>query len=173
MDVYVESNFVLELVLRQEEREAARGMLALAEGGRIDLAIPAFSLMEPLTTIIDRNKHRAGLARRVNVELVQLRRSEGLSAEVDRAKAAPLLLLEIGTRQLDALEGVIRRLSANTRILPLDFPPLHLSFELQPEFDLEPGDAVVLASVLRDRELRVTEASCFVTQDKRISRLRA
>ena len=39
---YVESNFVLELALEQDEAESCRDILSLCEAGRLDLVIPAF-----------------------------------------------------------------------------------------------------------------------------------
>ena len=44
MTVYVESNFVLEQSLQQEECDSCARILDLASTGRILLAVPAFSL---------------------------------------------------------------------------------------------------------------------------------
>lgn len=43
MIVYVESNFVLELALRQEEHGACERILEHAEANHIELVIPAYS----------------------------------------------------------------------------------------------------------------------------------
>lgn len=55
MDVYVETNFVLELALLQEQQESCQKLLDLAEAGRINLILPAFSLTEPYETLIRTN----------------------------------------------------------------------------------------------------------------------
>ena len=47
MRVYVESNFILELVLEQEQRHACEEILTLAAGRTIELALPAFALIDP------------------------------------------------------------------------------------------------------------------------------
>ena len=47
MTVYVESNFVLEQALQQEQSESCDSLVRLAEAGDISLVIPAFSLAEP------------------------------------------------------------------------------------------------------------------------------
>ncbi|MGB6295983.1 MAG: hypothetical protein WBF90_07325 [Rivularia sp. (in: cyanobacteria)] len=44
MDVYVESNFVLELALLQEQHKSCQELLDLAEIKKIRLIVPAFSL---------------------------------------------------------------------------------------------------------------------------------
>lgn len=51
MRVYVETNFVLELALRQEQNESCEALLRLAEASRIGLVVPAFSLLEPYATL--------------------------------------------------------------------------------------------------------------------------
>ncbi len=58
MDVYVESNFVLELALLQEQYKSCQELLDLAESKKIRLIVPAFSLAEPYETLIRNNKKR-------------------------------------------------------------------------------------------------------------------
>jgi hypothetical protein len=47
MNIYVETNFVLELVFEQEQHISCEQMLALCESGRSPLIIPAYCLAEP------------------------------------------------------------------------------------------------------------------------------
>jgi hypothetical protein len=50
MFVLAESNFVLELALRQEQFQHAERILELAEEKHIRLVVPACSLIEPYQT---------------------------------------------------------------------------------------------------------------------------
>ena len=47
MNIYVETNFVLELVFEQEQHTSCEQILALCESGRSRLIIPAYCLAEP------------------------------------------------------------------------------------------------------------------------------
>lgn len=47
MNVYVESNFVLQLALLQEFHASCEAIVNLCEAGCARLVIPAFSLIEP------------------------------------------------------------------------------------------------------------------------------
>lgn len=47
MIVYVETNFVVEIALEQEERGEASEIIALAEKGDVELAFPILSLRNP------------------------------------------------------------------------------------------------------------------------------
>jgi len=50
VNVYVESNFVLERALEQEQSETCEELIRIAAAGSIHLAISAFSLVEPHIT---------------------------------------------------------------------------------------------------------------------------
>lgn len=56
MNVYVESNFALELTFEQEQRASCEALLELASQKSIMLMIPAFSLVEPYGRIHSRLK---------------------------------------------------------------------------------------------------------------------
>ena len=58
MNVYVESGFVLTLALQQDDHRAAERILRLAQGRRIALKIPSFSLSEPFATVQNRANNR-------------------------------------------------------------------------------------------------------------------
>jgi hypothetical protein len=51
VNVYVESNFVLELALLQEQHASCEDILRLCEAGKAQLIIPAYSLAEPHETL--------------------------------------------------------------------------------------------------------------------------
>ena len=54
MIVYVETNFVVEVALEQEEHGEASASIALAEKGDVELAFPNFILAEILRTTEER-----------------------------------------------------------------------------------------------------------------------
>ena len=60
MTAYVESNFVLEHALQQEQSDACNGILDLAASGRISLVAPAFSLSEPHQALALKERAGAG-----------------------------------------------------------------------------------------------------------------
>ena len=58
MNVYVESNFVLELALLQEQSASGEAILRLGEEHRVHLVVPAYALVEPYETLARRHKQR-------------------------------------------------------------------------------------------------------------------
>ena len=58
MNIYIESNFVLELALVQEQEASCENLLQVCEAGRAKLIIPAYSLVEPYETLVRRHTQR-------------------------------------------------------------------------------------------------------------------
>ncbi len=110
MIVYAESNFVLELALGREEAEAAEWILRRTEEGVCRLALPALALYEPFSTITARDRAQAQLARSLNDQLSELRRSAPHEEAVAALRRAPEILLDIGRSEMTLLEETIARL---------------------------------------------------------------
>src|SRR5271157_3172471 len=76
MKVYVESNFVLEQSLQQEECDSCAEIIDLASKGRISLVVPACSLAEPHVAISGKEKTRSRLSNDLRAQLFELGRSK-------------------------------------------------------------------------------------------------
>ena len=74
--VYIESNFVLEIALEQEQSSAASSILSLAEYHQIELAYPSFILSEPFECIVRARRERNTLQRSLVNVLNNLKRSK-------------------------------------------------------------------------------------------------
>jgi hypothetical protein len=76
--VYVESNFVLEIVLEQEQHQACEAILTLAESRAIELALPAFALVEPYESMVRDERDGRLLAQRLRASATQLQRTASI-----------------------------------------------------------------------------------------------
>lgn len=166
MIAYVESNFVLELALRQEEHEACQQILRRAETGQVQLVVPAFSLVEPYETWHRRAREREDLRDRLESELRQLSRSERYAQVLEGSTRITGLL----TRSLDEdkkrVDEVCRRLTSVATVVNLDDHAVDRSLDLQDTRDLSPQDAFVYASVVSHLQtMTPEEPKIFVTRD--------
>lgn len=75
MNVYVESNFVLEQALEQEQCESCLELTRIATDGSIRLVVPAFSLVEPHIALMRKQSERNRLSAELQKQLFELRRS--------------------------------------------------------------------------------------------------
>lgn len=85
MIVYVESNFVVEIALEQEDAAAALDILSEAERHNVTLAIPEFSITEPISTVTTRGRNRQRLSATLNDQVRELSRSIPHQASVDHS----------------------------------------------------------------------------------------
>jgi hypothetical protein len=166
--VYVETNFVLEICFRRPEAEAATEILGLAERKLVDLAIPAFCLVEA------RGPVQAELKRadRLTDEL------DAFSAQADRFRQSglPSAPLTYAARLLETLESVEWPAFANAltgvlsaaRLIPLDHGSIRGSHIFASALGLDRWDAAVFACVWDEAVHRRPDGLLvFVSSDNR------
>jgi predicted nucleic acid-binding protein len=83
LNIYVETNFVLELVFEQEQSESCEKILQLAEANRVKLTLPAYSLAEPHEKLNRQATARKKLQDSLNIELRQLSRSKNYTSRIE------------------------------------------------------------------------------------------
>jgi predicted nucleic acid-binding protein len=164
VNVYVESNFVLELALLQEQHAACEEILYLCESGRARLVVPAYCLMEPYEPLVRRQADRRQLKSTLDSQFRQIVRTALYRDRLLELETATALLLESATDDLSRLETVRSRLLAGAEVAPLEGPVLARAVAQRATRELTAQDAVVYASILVHLE-RTAGPSCFVTSD--------
>lgn len=165
MRVYVESNFVLEAALAQEQAAACGKILDLAEQRSVDLFLPAFCLAEPYHTLGGRHIQRQELSQRLGRELQQLSRSAPLTEQTNAHREAVAFLTRVGEDEALRHRQATKRLLTSAQLLPLDREVIERSWDLELNHDLTGPDAIVLASVLMHLERARSGDSLFLTKN--------
>ena len=119
MIVYIESNFVLELALLQEEHRSCDSIVSLAESLMIDLAIPAFSLFEPYEVWHRRAGERTELYERLSQEMGQLARTEPYTKTVEDLGGPASILVRSGDEDKRRLDLTLGRILDCAVVIPL------------------------------------------------------
>jgi predicted nucleic acid-binding protein len=163
--VYAESNFVLEIVLAQEQHAACKDFISLADRHEVELVLPAFSLFEPYTTLERRKQERHKLREQLERELTQIRRTQAFAKEAS-ASSLPALLVESTQEAADQFNAARGSLLRIARLLPLTTDVLRAAVVAEVTHDLAFPDAIVLASVLDDLALTPSPA-CFLNRNTR------
>lgn len=165
MSVIVESNFVLELVLEQEQFESCMQLLEMAESGTIQLVLPAYCIVEPYETLGRHHRDRKRVRTDLTRELEQLSRSTS-SAKHARASADVLsLLMESANVETERVAEFRHRLCAATTVVPLTVEVLREAAVYQAIHDLSAQDAVVYASLVAHLESALPSDACFVSKN--------
>ncbi|MDE0459501.1 MAG: hypothetical protein OXI15_19595 [Chromatiales bacterium] len=167
MNVYVESNFVLELALLQEQSTSCEEILGLGETSGVQLVVPAYSLAEPYETLTRRQRQRKRLKEELDAELRQIARTATYAERLDGFRDVTALLMNIGDEESKRLEEVCSRLTKAAEVIPLDASVLSASTQYQRIHGFAPQDALVYSTVLSHLEQARATRSCFLNRNSR------
>ncbi len=167
MIAYIESNFVLEVALLQEQHPSCDSIVRLAESRTIDLAIPAFSLFEPYEVWRRRAVERTELYRRLDLEMRRLARTESYAQTVEDLKDLASILVLSGDEDKRRLDQIVSRILDCAIVIPLQAETLRAAIQYQDSLDVSPQDSVVYASVIAHLSATSPGPKCFLNRDRR------
>jgi hypothetical protein len=167
MTVYVESNFVLEQALQQEQSESCDSIVNLAATGDISLVIPAFSLAEPHQALRQRESARIRLCNDLRPHLSELGRSKPYRGIPEDFSSLATILEKSGDRERDGLHRATSALLQTAEVIPLDGIIIASAGELRAAFQMPGQDAIVFASVLRHLAETAPKESCFLNRNSK------
>jgi hypothetical protein len=167
MTAYVESNFVLELALQQEECDACSAIVELASQGRLVLVVPAFSLAEPHVAIAGKEKARNQLRRDLDAQVRDLARSKPHHTVPTDFAAFAAVLADSAQFERDGVRDSVLDLVQRAEVIALDAVILKSALDIQAEFAISGQDSIVLASVLAHLHAHRPPQSCFLNRNTR------
>jgi predicted nucleic acid-binding protein len=168
MIVYVETNFVIELALEQEEVLAAEAILKLAESGKITLAFPSFILAESMENILRKRAERNSLHSSLVRVLKELQRSEPHKRIMVDLEAVTTVLRDSHIRELDLLYATFNRLFNIAECLDLNTFAFRSALAYQKTFALLPKDSMIYSAIIANLQTRpIGEKKCFISRDKK------
>lgn len=167
MIVYIESNFVLELALQQEDSESCSNIMDMAERDLITLVIPAYCLVEPLIAWNRKSTNRRILQEQITTELSQIGRSKpytGLVEELQRVTSELVRVTEEGSSRLN---DALNEITSAAHVITIDSNVIESAGDIRRRLSLGPQDAVVYASVLAHlgTSTDIKRTKCFLNTD--------
>lgn len=169
MNIYVESNFILEMALKQEQYQSCEQIVVICETQKAQLVIPAYCVVEPYGTIRSfANKRQSIINGSVKTELKQLSRSE-----VYRDDANTLLqnltsiLIQSIEEEKRTLRQTIDKILSVAEVIPLETSILAAALEFESGFNLSPQDSIVYASVISHLSTTEVDKKCFLNRNSR------
>jgi ribosomal protein L17 len=165
--VYVETNFVLELALLQEEHSSCEKILKLCEARKAQLVIPAYSLVEPFEKLGRSSAKRKALQDELDREVAQIGRTKAYAQDAKKLKKLADSLLRAST-DMDRknLEKVRTRIFDVADVIPLDAELLRSARKFEKRLSFASSqDAIVYASVVLHLDKSKPTMSCFLSKD--------
>ena len=167
MIVYVETNFVLELVFAQEQYASCEQMLALCEAGDANLAVPAYCLAEPHEKLTRQANSRRKLQQDLQGELRQLTRTGSYSERIGTIEKIEGLLAQSIQEEQRRFTHYRDRLLKTAEIVPLTVEVLQYAARCEVPFGLSPQDAIVYASVITHLRAQSPSICCFLNKNSK------
>lgn len=167
MNVYAETNFVLEMALKQEYYYDCQKIMELCQDGKINLIIPAYSIVEPYETLIRRHRNRKKLKSTLDLELNQLLRTDSYTDKIVEIKSLVNILILSTEDEMKRIEIVRTNLLEIVEIIPLNVNILKSSTKYQQEHDLSPQDAIIYASILDHLKVNRQKNCCFLNKNSK------
>ena len=167
MNIYVETNFILELVFEQEQCASCEKILELCETQKANLIIPAYSLAEPHEKLIRQKNDRLELQKSLDGELQQLSRTKSYKNRLESIEDIRSLIeqssQEIGENFAKYRESLLRI----AEIIPLKADILLNAASAEENYDLSPQDALVYVSVLKHLQENKPQQACFLNRNSK------
>lgn len=167
MNVYVESNFVLEIALLQEQHASCEEILQLNEASKIQLVIPAYALAEPYETLVRHHKQRKRIKAEIDGELRQLARTTTYAQQLREFQSLTALLIDSADEETKRLERIRARILKAAEVVPLDTSVLATATQYQKIHGLSPQDSIMYVTVLSHLEQAQVSQSCFLNRNAR------
>ena len=168
MIVYVESNFLLELSLTQDQSRSCAEIIGFCEQGKATLIIPAVCVSEAYSAALAKQRITTRLSELALSELAQrysrsrVYRNRSPHPESFREMTADLY--DVVERRL---HEVLDRILSVAEIIPLDAAVIQSARNLRKTNAVSPFiDSLILASVLAHREVS-REQSCFLSTNSK------
>jgi predicted nucleic acid-binding protein len=167
VNIYVETNFVLELTFEQEQCSTCEQILQLCEAGKAKLIIPAYSLAEPHEKLSRQARNRRELQQSLDAELRQLLRTTSYASRIKSIQDIASLMIQSNEEERHRFIQCRNRLFKVGEIVALDTNILSEAASSETTYDLTPQDALVYASVITHLRQDLPEQACFLNRNSK------
>ena len=167
MNIYVETNFVLELTFEQEQQASCKQILQMCEAGQAHLIIPAYSLAEPHEKLSRQARNRRELQRSLDVELRQLLRTASYASRIKSIQDLASLMVQSNEEERNRFIQCRERLLDVGEIVALTAEILSEAASYETTYDLTPQDALVYASVIAHLRRDQPQQACFLNRNSK------
>ncbi|MEH1942689.1 MAG: PIN domain-containing protein [Nostoc sp.] len=167
MNIYVETNFVLELVFEQEQCVSCEQILQSCEIGQAKLIIPAYSLAEPHEKLSRQAKSRRDLQQLLDAELRQLSRTASYVSRIKSIQDIASLMVQSNEEERQRFVNYRERLFNIAEVIALTADILIEAASCEATYDLRPQDAFVYASVINHLREYQPQLACFLNRNSK------
>jgi predicted nucleic acid-binding protein len=165
VNIYVETNFIFELVFEQEQFASCEQILQLSEAGHIKLIIPAYSLAEPHEKLIRQTTKRREIKNKLEEELKQLLRTASYQNSINNVQHVYNLLVESSKDEKQRFIQYRDRFIRCAKIIPMNTDIIRDAAINEVVLNFQPQDAIIYASVMFHLRQNPPQIACFLNRN--------
>jgi predicted nucleic acid-binding protein len=167
MNIYVETNFILELVFEQKQCASCEEILELCEAQKANLIIPTYSLAEPHKKLIRQANERRKLQQSLDQELRELSRTKSYKNRLYSIENIKSLIVQSSQDASEKFVKYREYILKIAEIIPLNANILLKAVSAEENYDLSPQDALVYVSVLKHLQNNKPDQACFLNRNSK------
>lgn len=167
MNIYVETNFVLEITFEQEQCASCEQVLQFCEAGQAKLIVPAYCLAEPHEKLSRQATSRRELQQRLDAELRQLSRTDSYASRIKSIQDIASLMVQSNEEERHRFIQCRERLLKVGEIITLTAQILIEAASYEMTHALKPQDALVYASVVGHLQQYQPQQACFLNRNSK------
>jgi len=167
MNIYVETNFILELIFEQEQCAICEKILRFCEAQKANLIIPTYSLAEPHKKLIRQAKERRKLQQSLDQELRELSRTKSYKNRLYSIENIKSLIVQSSQDASEKFVKYREYILKIAEIIPLNANILLKAVSAEENYDLSPQDALVYVSVLKHLQNNKPDQACFLNRNSK------
>lgn len=167
MNIYVETNFILEIAFEQEQCDSCEQILQLSEAEQVNLVVPVYSLTEPHEKLQRQAGKRRALKESLDAELRQLSRTASYASRIKSIQNIADLMLQSNEEERERFAQCRERLLNIAEIITLTSDVLVEAVSCETTYDLKPQDALVFASIVRHLRFHRPYQACFLNRNSK------
>lgn len=165
--VYIETNFIMELALEQSGQESCEEIIQLCKSKSFPIVLPVFCIAECYGCATRRQKERFKIAEEVVKELDRVFQSQRYEEEKSLSSNVRRLLLMSMETEKAGLHESLRKVLGISETIPLDYETIKYAKECEASMDLDPQDAIVYSSIIKHLRMSRIPGNIMINKNRR------
>ena len=165
MNIYCETNFILEIVFSQEQANYCQKIVSLGKKRKLNLILPAYAFAESIYKLDAQNKERELFRRDLTIQINALSRNKQYDSQIHNLRSLETFLTQNIEEERTRFEKCRKELTKIAQIIPFDAKNLKDAKLVQSKYDLTLQDAIIFSSVLAHLQQNKSNQNCFLNRN--------
>lgn len=165
MNIYCETNFILEIVFAQEQANYCKNIITLCKKNKLHIIIPAYSFAEAIYRIESQIKLQENFKKELNSQINHFSRTPQYTQQIKNFRKLDTFLTQNKEELKSRFEKCRADMVSNAEIIPLDSNTLKTTKSVETEYDLTFQDSIIFTSILSHLQQNSNMPSSFLNRN--------